>query len=163
MRQIREGVFETNSSSCHSVSVKRRKDMRCDWQLTVSGDGYIHIPLDSFGWNYDGDLYGQERRLSYILTMAAMNRDCTNYWDGDSSNEYNRSLFEKTDAFKQIERIVVNMSPEPCYGIYIDDFGGYIDHQSCTTVSDFLNDFDLTLKEFIFGDNVELIIDNDNH
>lgn len=163
MRQIREGIFETNSSSSHSVTVRRRTDMQINWYLNISADGYVHIPLDEFGWSYDGDLYNQERRLSYLLTMAAMNEECTNYWDGDESNDVCRSAFEETKIFQRIQNIVMSMCPNKCNGIYIDDFGGYIDHQSYMQVDEFLNDFGITMKEFIFGDNVDLIIDNDNH
>ena len=48
MRQIRNGVFETNSSSTHSVSVRCGKGLQQNW-MPVGNDGYIHASLDEIG------------------------------------------------------------------------------------------------------------------
>lgn len=161
MRQIREGIFETNSSSCHAVAVRRENSIGVCY-LRPQEDGYIHVPLDEFGWNYDGDLYGQEMRLSYLLTLAAQNEDCTNFWD-DETDDKCRSRFERTKWFKKIEAAVLEVCEHKCKGIYIDTFGGHIDHQSVEPTEDFLDWWNLSIEEFVFGTNVELIIDNDNH
>ena len=43
MKQIRNGVFETNSSSTHSIAIPRS----CDKQ------NYISFRIDEFGWGFD--------------------------------------------------------------------------------------------------------------
>ena len=165
IKQIRKGIFETNSSSSHAVSVKHRDEMRVEFYLQPQEDGYIHIILDKFGWDYDGDLYGQERHLSYLLTLAAMSEDCTNYFD-EQTNDWCRSRFEKTKIFKRIEESVVKVAKKfdiDIEGIYIDDFDGYIDHQSYYPPMEFLDTYGLSIKKFIFGSGINLIIDHDNH
>ena len=42
-RQIRSSVFETNSSSTHSIAIPRS----CDKQ------NYISFRIDEFGWSFD--------------------------------------------------------------------------------------------------------------
>ena len=49
---------------------------------------------------------------------------------------------------------------------YYLDFDGYIDHQShedYSCLQDFLDDYGVTIEEFIFSPNVILHTDNDNH
>ena len=70
MRQIRNGVFETNSSSTHSVSVRCGKGLQQNW-MPVGNDGYIHASLDEFGWEIE-TYRDQDAKLSYLLTMAYM-------------------------------------------------------------------------------------------
>jgi hypothetical protein len=42
MQQIRKSVFETNSSSTHSISIDSHGDIEL---ITSDDDGYIYIPL----------------------------------------------------------------------------------------------------------------------
>ena len=128
-------------------------------EFVVQSDGYVHIILEEFGWSDDTDLYGQEKKLSYLLTQLATANDCTN-WYGDNTNDELRSIFEDTRDFQEVNRVIQEYCN--CNGIYIDDFGGYIDHQSFEG-SDFLSIWGVTIEEFLFNSGVNLIIDNDNH
>ena len=44
MRQIRNGVFETNSSSTHSIAIPR------NWDSKISGN---YFRIGEFGWSFD--------------------------------------------------------------------------------------------------------------
>ena len=161
-KKIRDGVFETNSSSCHAVSFSKHKIMNFALP-TPNEDGYLHMDFGEFGW--------EERRyndpitkLRYALTMIAMVH---------RGEFYNAEEFYELDDFKMIDEVVKNKID--CKGIIMEDsafnsdwyeIDGYIDHQSCEDYSclqDFLNDYDVSLEDFIFNADVILITDNDNH
>lgn len=64
-RQIRRGVFETNSSSTHSVSIYNRGKLQ-----------YSDIPRDSKvvlndTYSYGTDIFDELGKLNYIVTMLA--------------------------------------------------------------------------------------------
>lgn len=161
MRQIRRGVFETNSSSTHSVTI-RHKGLAHNC-MKISKDGYIHTKIGEFGWeivNYKE----QEDRLSYLVTMAAeKNGMGTWYRREDSLNTLVKELM-KTEDFKQISEEVGEHAG--CRGVIIDPSEGYIDHQShedYQTLQDFLNDYGTDVTEFVFGRGNIVHTDNDNH
>ena len=170
MYSIRESVFETNSSSSHSVAIKSRKEKNFsdnnqygieELKDYIENDGYLHIDLEEFGWGpetYADPYY----KLSYLLCMLM----CVNGiggWCNDSPDRI-RSDLERTKEWEEINEFIVDLYN--CNGIYIDDCSGYIDHQSYEdyrSVRDFLNDYDVSIDDFLFNSNVKLIIDNDNH
>ena len=63
MKIVRNKVFETNSSSTHSITVPLQKD---DNNIQLKGL-VITIPLGEFGWEY-GIYNDITSRLSYIYT-----------------------------------------------------------------------------------------------
>jgi hypothetical protein len=163
MKKVRRSVFETNSSSTHSVSI-RKGDVR-DSYLTVNpDDNKVHVELGEYGWGYES-LRSQSERLSYLCTMLMMTEA--------RSIKAIEDIFE-TDGFKQINNLIAEKCN--CDGIYLDDeiqikdwgidINGYIDHQSCedySNIQDFLNEYNTDIENFIFNDGVTVIIDNDNH
>lgn len=186
MKQLRKNIFETNSSSTHSVTINGKD--KYEWDA-LSGyvddeDGKIHVELGEFGWGYDEyeDAY---MKLSYLLTMILELRKATFGHTGIKTLEEYYNL----DEFILVESIVVENTPG-CKGIelknadfnfnpYDDpeidiknetqgylDHNGYIDHQSYEDyecLDDFLNSWDTSIEDFIFNESVQLIIDNDNH
>ena len=186
-KQIRNGVFETNSSSCHSLSINKAskieydKDMFEDW--IHDDDNKLHIGFGEFGWGYD--VYNDPlNKLEYALTMVL------------ETEGRNIDDFYETKGFKLIDEFVRNTFE--CDGVAIDDeiekithqptkwdnekmtwvedlsrpvitwlsSDGYIDHQSCegySCLQDFLDDWNVSLEDFVFNPGIKLIIDNDNH
>ena len=63
MIKIRRSVFETNSSSMHSLSVIGSDMMNS----IVSKDGVIGVSGGEFGWGYD-ELVTPIEKLSYLVT-----------------------------------------------------------------------------------------------
>jgi len=176
MIQIRKGVFETNSSSTHSVSISRKNNKYYDpSNLNVFIDEYdnkVHVKFGEFGWEIESYNLPYEK-LQYIVTMLVET-------EGNSITCVD-DLFE-TDGFKLINDAVANYCN--CDGIWIDedmrlnsytwngkthyyiDHNGYIDHQSCEdykTVQDFLDDYCVDITQFIFDNGVVVHTDNDNH
>ena len=150
-RQVRYGVFETNSSSCHSISIR-------DLEPTLL------IEFGEFGWGYE-EYNDMLTKLKYILTMAA---ETNIYWK-------TKEEFLETEDFIKINDLIKTETPYRG-GIEFNDsqfpgeqynrINGYIDHQSYEgykNIQDFLDDYGVTLYDFIFNPEVVLIIDNDNH
>lgn len=171
MKQIRRGVFETNSSSSHSVSINSRGELKKSYLIVDSYDNKVHVPLGEFGWEietYDSQL----DKLSYLCTMAVET------YQGFPSVE---DFFESNN-FKIINEAIANYCN--CDGIHIDtklkvdsytydkkttyylEHDGYIDHQSCEdygSLQDFLDDYNTDVINFIFNSGVLVHTDNDNH
>lgn len=175
-RQIRRNVFETNSSSTHSVSVSRNNSQ--NYESTILNafideyDNKVHVRFGEFGWEIEDYSFPYEK-LQYIVTMLVET-------EGRSISNID-GLFE-TDGFKMINDAVADYCH--CDGIWIDEdlkqdsyewdgktyyyveHEGYIDHQSCesyNSVQDFLDDYGLDVTQFIFNDGVIVHTDNDNH
>lgn len=163
MKQIRCGVFETNSSSTHSVSVKRNKGLQQNW-MTVGKDGYIHASLGEFGWEIE-TYCEQPDKLSYLLTMAYMKNPPSVYsWSDEYSQPDDIKRFMKTDDFKMISDEIAAYAN--CKGVMLDGIDGYIDHQShddYRTTQEFLDEYGVDVIEFVYGRGVRVHTDNDNH
>lgn len=169
MIKIRNNVFETNSSSTHSVSIRGRdKELKFDKPtLSVNNENMVVSGFGEFGWEVESYIE-QDTKLRYLLTMIME----FNKWDNPDFEIY------QDEDFKKVEEVVKEYCN--CDGIEIDSeirlerydgycywkFDGYIDHQSIEDyrcLGNFLNDYGLTIKEFIFSPDVVLHTDNDNH
>ena len=164
MRQVRNGVFETNSSSMHSLSISKHGTYG-----TLPVDEFenkVITHFGEFGWGYD-TYRDPETKLSYLVTMLVeTNGDC-----------YSIEELCETEEFQEINSVIAEYCN--CDGILIDEkieqanydgkyyewneHTGYIDHQSVIGIHGLLDYYDCTLEEFIFDEGVVLIIDNDNH
>ncbi len=163
MKQVRHGVFETNSSSTHSVSVHRNSTRIEQNRMVVCDDGYIHATLGEFGWEEE-DYYSQESKLSYLLTMAVHKNGLYAYNFNEREDREAIDSLQETEDFKRISAEVARHAG--CKGIVVDYSSGYIDHQShedYRSMDDFLNDYDVSILEFVFGSGVVVHTDNDNH
>lgn len=171
---IRRSIFETNSSSSHSVS--KQKGTLQESYLSVRKDNKIHVEFGEFDWGYEriSDQYG---KLQYLCTMAACN----------NIDHVTIEDFLNNDDFKELSYVIGEYCG--CDGINFEsqnnltvennwvntpkciDFNGYIDHQSMfPSFSEFLHDFGFdedndktNILNFVFNDGVTLIIDNDNY
>lgn len=160
MIQIRHGVFETNSSSTHSVTVFSKKFSPST--LDVYSDGYIHVNLGEFGWEVR-NYYSQNERLSYLLTMLYELTGRNIPYSHNYEQNVMESMIESDDFTRIVEDVCSYTDAD---GIVIDNTYGYIDHQSSTdeyrTIDEFLDDCGCTITEFVFGD-ICVHTDNDNH
>lgn len=161
MRQVRRSVFETNSSSTHSVTIRHKGlAQNC---ITVHNDGYIHTSLGEFGWevvNYRD----QEDKLSYLVTMLAEKNGIDTWYRSDDSLKDKIDKLMETKDFKQLSKEIGKHAK--CRGVVIDQSEGYIDHQShedYRTLQDFLDDYGTDIVEFVFGRGNVVHTDNDNH
>lgn len=137
----RRGMFETNSSSAHSVVTGSTTDFV---SAVRPGEEEIAIEPGEYGWGYD-ELHLWVEKASYAYTHAA------NYGQ-DWQLEMLRKVIEEYS--KLPVRFVVWEGSDT----------GYIDHQSAGLLDDAdVFDSKENLKAFIFGRGNFVIIDNDNH
>ena len=146
MKVIRKGVFETNSSSTHSIYVAEG-EFDCA-TLFVDNDNICYVYPAEFGWEYR-HYNDAPTKASYCLTYA-WNNDLTQHLD-----MLREVIMENTKA--QEVRFA------ECDSKYYPK--GYIDHQSDR------GDYDAcgpafankeSLKAFIFNSESLLLTSNDN-
>lgn len=71
----RHGVFETNSSSCHSLSLQLNQDGELETNPTlfsdfhIGEDGKLFFSTDEYGWEIS-ELYSFHDKLSYVMTYC---------------------------------------------------------------------------------------------
>ena len=154
MIQIRKSVFETNSSSSHSLVISK-KDRGYDYDLPVDENGILVIPFGEFGWGPD-ILRTPMEKLSYKLT------DLMNSYS--TCNKPPKELYKMINQNKEIEKLV-NLIKHHCpkvkdvtFQLISDTYYpcGYIDHDSVGVANN------IETKRLIFDNSVIVIIDNDN-
>lgn len=132
---IRQGVFETNSSSTHSLSISDNSDYQT---ISLNEDNNIVISgIFQFGWGYE-ELYDFEEKMAYYYL--------SNQNDEDAIDKLIEVVREETGADDVI--------------FYIDEDISYIDHQSYDTAHNMTYE---DIKNFIFNPNSYIILDNDNN
>lgn len=158
---IRSSMFETNSSSCHTVSVRGR-EMYTNYSINS-----IEITLDEYGW--DGDPCDDFRsKLAYALSMVL-------HTEYPSFNPYDDNFIVEQEVLEQLEGYKTLLNAIRLHGkcekIHINKTRGwypygYIDHQShedYNSLQEFLDDWNVSAERFLFDDGVVVHIDNDNH
>lgn len=176
MKTIRHNVFETNSSSTHSVSVSHKTtslyNSDCLNDYIDSFDNKVHVRFGEFGWEIESYVLPYDK-LQYIVTMLV---------ETEGNNITKVDDLWETEGFKLINDAVADYCN--CDGIWIDEnmeldsytwdgkehyyisHEGYIDHQSCEdykSVQDFLDYYGVNITDFIFNTGVVVHTDNDNH
>lgn len=162
--QMRRHVFETNSSSSHSVSYSVRSSEPVDFKQVaddLAPDGIITAQFGDFGWGYDC-LSSFDEKLSYVVTEMQ-------YKDG--VNRDNAESFMESQYFQwlqQLMRQMLNVELTIEYkGGYFET--GYVDHQSIGTLHEAdlwgfdEGTFKSNMSRLLFDDGYNIIIDNDNH
>lgn len=142
MKQQRNGVFETNSSSTHSITISTNPEHLLD-TIIPEIDGTITLGSGDYGW--ENETYTDARSKADYVTIYI--RD----WSGPNTEDF-KKVFE--DLLK---------AQTGCKEVILDD-DGYIDHQS-------IEDHDLDymfqdveqLKHFIFNKGSYLDTGNDNN
>lgn len=151
----RTGIFETNSSSSHSLSIATSGNLRDS--LSVDDDGVCHIYPGEFGWGVEA-FFGAETKASYCLTYSCDGSDPAEV-TGEAAAELEmlrRVIQAKTGATS----VVFEPANDDIYA------WGYVDHQSGRSERQVCAEAyvsEETLLQFIFNPGSILYIDNDNH
>ena len=168
MKLIRNGVFETNSSSAHSLAYKntvlrdynyKPKDDLCfaikELHLTKKPkeyEMYSYMPLyfDEYGWGFDV-LSSPAEKLSYLMSSVYQYKT----W----------GVIKEDPFFKQVIKwlneldIVVNL-PEQ-YGDS-SEVDAEINHQSYDVVTKDMFKTKYDLLTYLFNNDIVIHIENDN-
>lgn len=168
MKLIRNGVFETNSSSAHSLAYKNEvlRDYNfkphndlCfavkDWRITKKPkeyEMYSYMPLyfDEYGWGFDV-LSSPAEKLSYLMSSVYQYKT----W----------GVIKEDPFFKQVIKwlneldIVVNLPEE--YGDS-SEVDAYVDHQSWNVLDKDMFQTKEDLLTYLFNNDIVIHIENDN-
>ena len=142
--KIRQGVFETNSSSTHSICIAKEAQLNIPKSLSFD--------FGEFGWECN-TLYSTEEKASYLYTGLMSN----------GRKEDADKIFDTLKA-KGIEVT----AETPIYQKYTDgseyvENGGYVDHSD--EMTSFLNavcEDEGKLMRYLFSDLSFIITGNDN-
>lgn len=153
---IRQGVFETNSSSSHSlcIAVGELQDM-CHLAQKV-----ITAITGEFGWAVETH-YDFDTKLAYLYTSAARGIKLPSDFDSSVLPE---ELY--TDRIRMIERVVKNYTKceRVDFVVQKDNYYpfGYIDHQSVGVPNEAFES-DKVMTNFLFNQHSFVHTDNDNY
>lgn len=142
MKQIRHNVFETNSSSTHSITINY--DGKLNETMTPNEDNQIILEGGEFGWEVED--YNNSWDKANYCAVASL-------WSDDRQTMLKEVIMEITGC----DEVIIEASEE-----YDSPYYSYIDHQSSDTADEAFADKD-SLKSFIFNSNSILHTDNDNH
>ena len=150
MRQIRRNVFETNSSSTHSISFSANG--REPSKFVLDKDGYLWCDYGDWDGEY-GYFNDQYEKLSYLLTLcyfaSGMGTYCNDLRDFSDFKELEEAICEYTGA----KGIKIRGAVEPT-----------INHQTLPEYNwiDFINvwDHDAVIN-FVFNKDISLNIGRD--
>lgn len=136
MKNIRQKVFETNSSSTHSISICNNTNGVYN-TIEPNNLGVIIITCSEFGWGWEKSNDSMVK-ASYCLT--------------DNINNINniKMLHEVVKEHTGAKKVILDVN-----------VSGYVDHQSVGASSDAFTTKE-TLKDFIFNSKSYLFIGNDN-
>jgi hypothetical protein len=157
----RKNVFETNSSSVHTITLNGNNIN----DLKVDKDGYVHLELGYYGKDYEEYNNSYDKLCYAILTVCYTRGIFLPYLYSEEPTEEDiedwKSCLEDlmdTYEYKQIEECVcveLNRQNRVCYGIKIHMTDCGIDHQSSheyDSLDEFLEKNNMeTIHDFIFG------------
>ena len=143
MIKIRNGCFETNSSSSHAMIM-----MKEDQPLPQMFEPNHRVS--------NGKLLIWSDNLEFGRTPFDVLTDCyaiASYGE-DGFEEIEALLYKRIAGLKEIEF----WGHETVYSKY-----GYVDHQSNGLLQAFLEEHNISLEEFIFNDRYMVVIDGDEY
>lgn len=168
MKQIRRGVFETNSSSSHSISFT---SMKPSLEYCEIED---QVYFGEYGWGVEVLKYSFQK-LSYVLTsIQYMADDEDHIWRSDEDQNLTKldELVEQSKYVRWLHEMVLDHTGND-FDLILESGGwgrfglGYIDHQSNDLLSELWSKdekkFKDNMRRLIFDSNCSIIIDNDNH
>lgn len=159
---IRESVFETNSSSMHTIAVRKRgkkipigKGMDTNYISLWDGRYSIYDEDDiSFErWPFKILTTFMEKMLYYIASVSWKHEKDIEDW---LKKEIYPIIKKYYHEFKYIEF--------PLEGYYISKkFYGYVDHESNDLMENFLRSRNISLEDFCADNKYVIFIDGDEY
>lgn len=169
MKQIRRSVFETNSSSSHSISMTSRAD-----NFVNPKTEYIYDTAEFGEYGWENEWYGSVNgKLNYVFTMIQYHIKHPKYTAEFSYEEkvidrvFNSSYFKwlKELFLDYVGRELIVNKPVYVEGSFSYPLG-YIDHQSTDILDEWWADDEKTFKEnmkdLIFNNRYAIVTGNDN-
>lgn len=159
--QIRHGVFETNSSSSHSLTVGDAAHS-LSFPDSMLRSGVITIRLGEFGWHWER-FYKPENKASYLVTDAvAQEFDSVDHTDEISSMSGSDLRDWLVERSTRVELIVQAIEKHTGCSVEIEAGSWfYVDHQSLG-LSREVPDDEEDILNFLFSESGSVTTGNDN-
>lgn len=153
--QIRQGVFETNSSSTHSIIINYS-----DTFDDIPNISAIKATGDEFGWENESynDFY---TKLNYIITYLFGSCESEEDYNKIKNKKEYKLLVEVLKTETGIDLYVPSIIEAKENAQYNFDYYGYIDHQSCDVAEEVFKSYQ-DLSCFLFNSSSILYTGNDN-
>ena len=170
MKNYRNNVFETNSSSCHTITLDTSAEYNNKLCVQKS-DNKVHVELKYFERGYY-KYTNVSDKLAYMILQASYIENISisvhhiEQWEFENKPTEeelekrflkNCSELYETKTFQKIVKAVQKRYP-CCKGIVIDYSYGSIDHESvarCESIEEWLSDNDLnSIDDFLFGNYI---------
>ena len=172
MLQIRKGVFETNSSSSHSIIIKKQdrpldhKTIATKWHMYMNEDdaddpdnGIIHFDRGNLEFERDPFhfLVSWHDRLCYAIAA---------YQSKEIVETLKEICQRRIPGFRDFQiphqdRILEDEGKDEEDKEEPKDYYGFVDHQSECLLKKVLNHYHISLEEFVFNDRYVVVIDGD--
>lgn len=161
MLRIRENIFETNSSSAHSIVLRQKynensveKNLKTFNEIVSKNNNtYVLDKEGKYGWNFRY-IHTWREKLKYAIIFYHIHHD--NNEQIINIDENDEFVLSKLKEVSNIESIS-----------YVDKKAfyeeSYIDHCSVMELDLFIKFEKVSLIDFIFDDRYALITDNDNN
>lgn len=172
---VRHAVFETNSSSCHSLALAKSENggnslskLYTDFNLDENGN--LHFDVDCYGWGFEV-LSNFQTKLAYVMTyvislgsyytfldVMETLHDVTQfnqlYWQDQLVGYWNdeENKFKFSGIYSDLDDLAND----------INDNTAYIDANSWGLLDSVIENED-KLKNLLFVPDSEIVIENDNH
>lgn len=153
MIKIRKNVFETNSSSTHSVAVSSR-DRGYSHEMPVDESGTLHIQLGEYNWGPD-ILYTPYDKLCYVMSYLSQYYSSVEEFEKDVETGSINPVLENIVYYLKRDCGVSNVTIRKVDSSWSDGLG-HIDHQSAGSLCD------EDMIDLIFNNSKIILIDNDN-
>ena len=143
MINIRQNIFETNSSSTHSICIAKKKN----YEIPET----FYFKIGEFGWE-ERFIYDSTELGSYLYTSIV----CTNYYPLENFKNYVYEVLGKYGCECTFEKPVYNERWH-----FLED--GYVDHAG--ELGEFLEAVmhsESKLLKFLFSPDSFIITGNDN-
>ena len=142
---IRKSIFETNSSSVHTLTFKCANKLD-DCQIPVSKTGKMRIRVQYFGKN-DETYWDQETKLAYLIVLCMKGRYDHGREDFKEKVEELEDSYQWDDVVNSIKEHVPGL--KEIVPVYQEGWG--MDHQASGNI-EYIDDFlgSITPAEFVF-------------
>lgn len=149
--RIRKGVFETNSSSMHSLVIKGEKKINRE-QLKINENGFIEVETEDYTWGFFILKTAQEK-LDYVVACKINEDDLYLFGnDPENNSKHHKRLARAGIEFIKLEEMLCEITGAK--GIEVNLIRGCSTEQSL----DELVREDLSILDIIFDDSIQIEI-----
>lgn len=157
MKQVRNNIFETNSSSTHCLVINPSKDFEKHFNLVLNENSEIEVE----GWDQlsDYSAYGFYEKLAYMLSWMYLRENDNPYWSNASEledfvypSDYVDTCYE--DDYQTILDVIQKHLPN-VKGFRLTNLKNINwDHQTMPYENDFVIDFnEEEIEGYLFNDD----------